>query len=1184
MIRPQEVFAAPHDLIRTNQEGVLLTKENSVDYIAANRRRVAAITNQLLLFGDALETHTNSRAHLRLKDWNAVKLDSFTRLEIVRPSRQTNEPVLKIQSGRAYFSSRGPAKSMPVSTPHVKGVPKGTEFLVRVENTTTEFIMLDGEVELENPHGMTVLKSGEQSLIEEGKAPTKPARFEGKSLVQWWIYYPAIVDPQDLGLTIEEQTKLQTSLRSYQRGSLLDALLNYPRHDTPVRLRSDRENVYLAALQLAIGAVDQTEALLSELSNTNTPGVRALRLMIQSISRGHEPNATLPATASLGFTNTTSELLALSYACQSTNGLREALHAARSATRLAPAFGFAWARRSELEFSLGLSRAARDSVAMALMSSPSNAQAHCVQGFLLAADYRLTEALSAFDRALDIEPALGNAWLGRGLCKRRLGILAKKEFRSTATENTSSWLADLQTAAITEPSRSLVRSYAGKGFSDAGDGRLALKELDYAEQLDPNDPTPPLYKALEFRKQNRPNEAVQELERSVTLNDNRAIYRSRLLLDQDHATRSASLAKIYQDAGLEDVGLREAARAVSYDYANYSAHQFLAESYNALRDPTRFNLRHETVWFNELLIANLLSPVGAGLLSQNISQQEYSPLFEANRFGLLTSTEYRSDGQFREVASHYGLLGRTSYTLDLDYQHNEGTRPNNELNRIECYIQLKHQLTDRDSVFLLTKYQDYESGDNFQHLDWRTSVRTNFQFDEIQAPAMAAGYHHEWSPGSHTLMLAGRLVNDQQISDRDATNYVPIIVTNTIVNVPGAGFDSKYRSEFEIYSAELSQIFQVEHHTLVLGSRVQSGVFETSEKIGLGASSIGLANFAGFSNAFPHSARSEVDFDRLVAYAYYTWEPINTLAMTAGINYDHLRYPENYRNPPINSGSADKHGLNPKAAFVWTPSPKVTLRSAYTRSFGGVSYDQSYQLEPSQLAGFSQSFRNVISESLVGSLSAPEYQTAGLGLDLKFDRQIYLGFQAEFVHAEVNRTLGVFQTTPLILTAPVTAGGIRQHLRYDERTASISANKLLSEEWSFGLRYRVTDSALERRIPEVRTALLPDADRRDEALLHEFRVSLLFTHGSGFFVQTEGAWYLQTGYEVNGSPRSRSELDGASFPQVNLMAGYRFPRRRGDISLGLLNATDEDYQLTSLTPYAELPHERVIAVRLRTNF
>src|SRR5438105_7315374 len=136
---------------------------------------------------------------------------------------------------------------------------------------------------------------------------------------------------------------------------------------------------------------------------------------------------------------------------------------------------------------------------------------------------------------------------------------------------------------------------------------------------------------------------------SVELNDNRRLHRSGLLLDQDRAVRSASLASIYRDAGMPDVSLREAASAVTYDYANYSAHLFLANSFDALRDPTRFNLRYETAWFNELLLANLLAPVGAGTFSQSISQQEYSRLFDAKRLGLTTTTDVRSDGQYREV-------------------------------------------------------------------------------------------------------------------------------------------------------------------------------------------------------------------------------------------------------------------------------------------------------------------------------------------------------------------------------------------------------------------------------------------------------------------------------------------------------------------------------------------------------
>jgi len=42
-------------------------------------------------------------------------------------------------------------------------------------------------------------------------------------------------------------------------------------------------------------------------------------------------------------------------------------------------------------------------------------------------------------------------------------------------------------------------------------------------------------------------EALQDLQKSIELNDNRAPYRSCLLLDEDLAARSASLAQIYYD-------------------------------------------------------------------------------------------------------------------------------------------------------------------------------------------------------------------------------------------------------------------------------------------------------------------------------------------------------------------------------------------------------------------------------------------------------------------------------------------------------------------------------------------------------------------------------------------------------------------------------------------------------------
>jgi hypothetical protein len=116
--------------------------------------------------------------------------------------------------------------------------------------------------------------------------------------------------------------------------------------------------------------------------------------------------------------------------------------------------------------------------------------------------------------------------------------------------------------------------------------------------------------------------------------------------------------------------VREAVRAVNNDYASAPAHLFLSNSYNELRDPTRILLRYEAAWSNELLIANMLFPVGGGPLSQFVSQQEYSKLFEEDGLGFNSLFEYRSDGQLRETASQYGTKGNLSYALDTQYQYN----------------------------------------------------------------------------------------------------------------------------------------------------------------------------------------------------------------------------------------------------------------------------------------------------------------------------------------------------------------------------------------------------------------------------------------------------------------------------------------------------------------------------------
>src|SRR6185437_6430602 len=98
----------------------------------------------------------------------------------------------------------------------------------------------------------------------------------------------------------------------------------------------------------------------------------------------------------------------------------------------------------------------------------------------------------------------------------------------------------------------------------------------------------------------------------------------------------------------------------------YSAHLFLANSYFELLDPNRVNLRYETAFDDEFLIANLLAPVGASSLSQQVSQQEYSRLFEHDGAGAVSDTKYQVNGDWVQALTEYGHYGHRAFAFEQD--------------------------------------------------------------------------------------------------------------------------------------------------------------------------------------------------------------------------------------------------------------------------------------------------------------------------------------------------------------------------------------------------------------------------------------------------------------------------------------------------------------------------------------
>jgi len=134
--------------------------------------------------------------------------------------------------------------------------------------------------------------------------------------------------------------------------------------------------------------------------------------------------------------------------------------------------------------------------------------------------------------------------------------------------------------------------------------RQAETQFELAKEKDPKDPTPYYYDAIRRQAENKPVEAIQDLYKSIELNDNRAVYRSKYLLDQDRAARETTAARTYETLGLEGLARDLASRSLALDPSNASAHRFLSDALGRLG-------RQEVGQTSELLQAQLLQPPSA---------------------------------------------------------------------------------------------------------------------------------------------------------------------------------------------------------------------------------------------------------------------------------------------------------------------------------------------------------------------------------------------------------------------------------------------------------------------------------------------------------------------------------------------------------------------------------------------
>jgi len=810
-----------------------------------------------------------------------------------------------------------------------------------------------------------------------------------------------------------------------------------------------------------------------------------------------------------------------------------------------------------LEFAFGDRRAALAGLDRSISLSPRLVTVHALRGFVLLNRGHHQQAMLAFDRARDLDAAFGLSWLGRGLC-----FMQQRKFRAA--------LASFQVAAALEPQRSLFRAYLGKAAAQLADTRAAEKEFNLAKDLDPNDPTAWLYSALSLWEQNRINESIRDLERSIDQNDQLAPFRSRLLLDGDRSVRSADIAAIYQDAGLPEVSRHLASQSVAVDYANFSGHLFLADSYQTAVEANPYDLRFETARQSELLVANLLAPPGAGNLSQLFSQQEHLQYFDPRPVGVSSFTSYGSDGDWVQTGTMFGSVDGFSYAIDAAYQSLNGQQPNGSSESQQYLLTMKQRVTQEDEAYFQIGYLKSDAGDVALHYE-PNSAQPGFHVEETQEPTLYAGWHHTWSPGSHTLLLFGRL--DDTITLRNPDQNILFLQTG-LFGGPVQSVQSgqvvppvnlHFHSEFTLYSTELQQILETPRYSLVVGGRWQSGNLDAHDSM---------------TRVFPAIDESvDSALERGNAYAYGSWQVFDPLRVIAGVSYDHLRYPDNADAPPLSSGESTGDLLAPKAGLIFEPWKRGLFRASYTKSLGGLYFDNSVRLEPTQVAGFNQAFRSLIPESVVGLVPGTEFETIAVGFDQSLRSGTWFGIEAQQLSSNGDRDVGAFQSF-VDLVAPQTATQTREKLDFRERSLVAYAGQLLGDNFSLGARYRISEAKLDERFPGIpNTATGLDQLESDErATLQQLSLTANFHHRCGAFAQWETSWYHQDNSGFNPS------TPGDDFWQQNVIIGYRLPRRRAEVRLGVLNLLDTDYRLNPLNLHADLPRGRTFVASLRLNF
>jgi tetratricopeptide (TPR) repeat protein len=893
--------------------------------------------------GDTIRVGDRSRADVALLDSSVLRLSAGT-TTVIEAVRDERTAVIDLLKGAAHFLSRG-ARSLDVRTPFTVAGVRGTEFFVAVDDARAVVTIFEGTVVAENPAGAVTLTGGQSAVAEKGQPPVVRVVARPRDAVHWALYYPPVVyfRPDELPAGPGWPEAVRASLEATGQGDLrraFDALAAAPPGVPDARFFAHRASLLLAVGQVDAARADIQQALRLRANDPNALGLEAIVALVQ----GETDRALAAAQQAVqAAPESGTARVALSYAQQARFDLEAARASLEEAVRGEPQNALAWARLSELHASFGELDKALDAAQRAAALQPNLARTQTVLGYAYLMEVKTREAREAFERAIALDQADPLPRLGLGLAKIREGRLPEGR-------------RDLEVAASLDSGNALVRSYLGKAYYEEKRSPLDEREYSVARQLDPNDPTPWFYDAIAKQTTNRPVEALHDLQRAIELNDNRAVYRSRLLLDADLAARSASLARVYTDLGFQQLALVEGWKSANIDPGNYSAHRFLADTYAALP-------RHEIARVSELLQSQLLQPTnitpiqprlaesnlflisagGPGTLSFN----EFNPLFERNRLAGLLSGLIGENDTYAGEAVISGIYGRASFSIGYSHFETDGFRLNSDQTEDLVSVFLQYEITAQTSVQAEYRYRESERGDlrlRFFPEDFFPGERTTEERHTFRL-----GGRHAFTPGS---ILLGSVIY-QDAEGRQFDDQLGGDLASIDLDTPQTAL-----------GVELQHLFRSRWFNLTTGA----GFFHVDGEF---TSTIGLAG----PEPIVTTSTASTDLEHINTYAYGYVKLVQNLVITAGLSADFL----DADDPAV----GDREEFNPKFGLLWEPLPGTTLRVAAFRVLKRTLITNQ-TLEPTQVAGFNQFFDDP---------NGTEAWRYGGGIDQKITRSVFAGVE-----------------------------------------------------------------------------------------------------------------------------------------------------------------------------------------------